>query len=47
MLKWLLGAVVICLAIAFLVKFLARQIAIDSCLDRGGSWNYAEEICDS
>jgi len=39
-----LGALLI--LIAFAVIGAIRWIRVDSCLDSGGSWNYAEDKCE-
>jgi hypothetical protein len=44
--KWLIVAVtMVAVAVAALLYF-RREIAIDSCLDLGGRWNYAAKECE-
>jgi hypothetical protein len=32
--------------LAAIIILFVRQIEIDRCLDRGGRWDYTEEVCD-
>lgn len=44
--KWVvLGFVAIALGTVVMIM-LKRQVAIDRCLDRGGSWNYGLGYCE-
>ena len=45
---WVLGAVFIgmCALVAGLRAPVTRWLDIDACLDRGGSWNYAVDVCE-
>jgi len=39
--------VAIALAVAAAVAWwVARQLSIDGCLDRGGRWDYERSLCD-
>jgi hypothetical protein len=44
--KVVVGAVIasLCLAAGLWLK---REIAIDSCLDLGGRWNYQADVCET
>ena len=43
--KWLYLAIGLIAAIAF-AWWLYVQLQIDSCLDAGGQWNYAQSVCN-
>lgn len=38
-------AVLICVVIAAAFPWVRRELAIDSCLDAGGQWDYVAETC--
>ena len=43
--KLAVGAVIVALVLAAGL-WLKREIAIDSCLDLGGRWDYQADVCD-
>lgn len=45
--KWLVAGVVIGAVIIAGLICLRGQLAIDSCLDLGGRWDYERNVCDS
>ncbi len=45
-LKRVAGVTLLVAAMALIWRSMAEFIAVDACLDRGGSYNYATGVCD-
>jgi hypothetical protein len=44
--KWLVVSVAIAAVVVAAAIYLRRELAIDSCLDLGGRWDYEAGVCD-
>ncbi len=46
--RWKLVVAAVAIAVVTVaVTFLRHHLRIDSCLDAGGVWNYAEDRCET
>ena len=44
--KWLVVSILISAVIVAALVYFRGQLAIDSCLDLGGRWDYERNVCD-
>jgi hypothetical protein len=44
--QFTLIALVIVLVAAMVLSYARRQLQIDRCLDSGGRWDYANDVCE-
>jgi len=44
--KWLVVSLAVAVVVVAATIYLRRELAIDSCLDSGGRWDYDAGVCD-